>query len=300
MKIQNLKHLKTIFILAFQLYGFIAQCQGSDKSKSMSYTIAYGSKGICLTNAEGTSEVRLTNGDHGYPAWSPDGKKLAFYSYHDEKKTWSIHIINSDGTNKKRLTHAKNKWDSTPSWSSDGKKILFAREYKNSEEVWQYEIWIMNSDGSEETQIKPLVGGNPFFTPDGRIVFSAEFRDKKSEICIADIDGKNFSQLTNNDANEWHPKVSPDGKQVAFSSDRDGNHEIYVMNIDGSNQKRLTNIPTGDYGASWSPDGSQIIFQSKGEKGDKETNVYIINKDGSSLRKITSNTGWQPMWLKNN
>ena len=300
MKIQNLEHLKTIFILTFLLLSFIAQCQDSDNSKSISHTIAYGSKGICLTNVEGTSEVRLTNGDHGYPAWSPDGKKLAFYSYHDEKKTWSIHTINSDGTNKKRLTHAKNKWDSTPSWSSYGKKILFAREYKNSEEVWQYEIWIMNSDGSEETQIKPLVGGNPFFTPDGRIVFSAEFRDKKSEICIADVDGTNLVQLTNNDANEWHPKVSPDGKQVAFSSDTDGNHEIYVMNIDGSNQKRLTNIPTGDYGASWSPDGSQIIFQSKGEKGDKETNVYIINKDGSSLRKITSNTGWQPMWLKNN
>ncbi|MEP0266308.1 DUF5050 domain-containing protein [Dokdonia sp.] len=290
-----MKYIKAISIF-LTLLSVNSYCQNSETSKSVSYTIAYGSKGICLTDIEGTSEVRLTTGDHGYPAWSPDGKHIAFYAYHDGKKTWSIHTMNSDGTNKKRLTYAKNKWDSTPSWSADGKKILFAREYKNSEEIWEYEIWIMNSDGSEEMQIKSLVGGNPFFTPDGRIVFSAEFKNKESDIHIADVDGQNIIQVTNNDANEWHPKVSPDGQQIAFSSDKSGNREIYVMNIDGSNQKRLTKIPSG--GPSWSPDGSQIIFQTKGDKGDKKSNVYIINKDGSSLRKITSQGGWQAAWLK--
>lgn len=296
MKIQNLEHLKIVFILNFILYSSVALCQVSDKSKSISHTIAYGSKGICLTNVEGTSEVRLTNGDHGYPAWSPDGKQIAFYSYHDEKKTWSIHTVNSDGTNRKRLTYAKDKWDSTPSWSADGKKILFAREYRNSEGIKKYEIWIMNSDGSQEKQIKLLVGGNCSFTPDGRIVYSAEFKDKKSEICIADIDGKNITQLTHNNTNAWHPKVSPDGKQIAYSSDKDGTRKIYVMDIDGSNQKRLTNTRSG--GPSWSPDGSQIIFQSKGEGGNGKSNVYIINKDGSSLRKITSQGGWQVAWYR--
>jgi len=86
MKTKILIQKKALLILNFLLYSSVALCQVSDKSKSISHTIAYGSKGICLTNTEDTSEVRLTNGDHGYPAWSPDGKKLAFYSYHDEKK----------------------------------------------------------------------------------------------------------------------------------------------------------------------------------------------------------------------
>jgi TolB protein len=206
--------------------------------------------------------------------------------------------MNSDGTDKKRLTHAKNKWDSTPSWSADGKKILFAREYKDSEEIYHYEIWIMNSDGSDEKQIKSLVGGNPFFTPDGRIVFSSESKDKNNGIHIADVDGKNLEQLTSNEFNEWHPKVSPDGKQIVFSSNRDGNREIYVMNIDGSNQKRLTINNGSDGGPSWSPDGSQIIFLSKREKGNKKANLYIMNKDGAEVKKITNNGGWQPAWFK--
>jgi TolB protein len=282
-----------ILSIFLTLLSVNAYCQNSETSKSTSYTIAYGSNGVCLTNVEGTSVMRLTTGNDGYPAWSPDGKRIAMYSYHDEKKTWSIHTIDSDGTNRKRLTHAKNKWDSMPTWSPDGTKIVFAREYKDSKENWQYEIWIMNSDGSEQTQIKPLKGGGPSFTPDGRLLFHSEFKDKESEISIADIDGQNIIHLTDNEAEEWDPKISPDGKQIAFMSKRDGNREIYVMNIDGSNQKRLTNNNRSNGGPSWSPDGYQLIFQSE---RNEITHIHIMNKDGSSERKITS-TGWQPAWF---
>lgn len=260
-----------------------------------SYTIAYGSNGICLTNVEGTSMKRLTNGDHGYPAWSLDGKRIAFYSYHDEKKTWSIHMVNSDGTDRKRLTHAKYRKDNMPAWSPDGSTIVFAREYRDSTEIYQYEIWRMNADGSEQTQIKSLNGGGPSFLPDGRLLFHSEYRDKESEISIATIDGRNIIHLTNNEAEEWDAKISPDGRQIAFTSDRDGNHEVYVMNLDGSDQKRLTNNDVDDYGPTWSPDGSQIVFQSKGSKKGEKSSLYIMNKDGSSIRKVIS-SGWQPAW----
>ncbi len=297
MKTKKLKQVKVLLILT--LLSVNVYCQNSDKSKSTYYTIAYSSKEsgnveIYQRNTEGKSNIKSTNEKGGYLAWSPDGKHFAFYYKYDDKKTWSIHTMNSDGTNRKRLTHEKNKWDNSPAWSPDGRKIVFSREYKDSEKNWQQEIWIMNSDGSELSQIKSLKGGGPHFTPDGRIVFHSEFKDKKSEISIADIDGNNIVQLTSNEAEEWHPEVSPDGKQIAFMSDRDGNYEIYVMNIDGSNQKRLTNNDVGDWYPSWSPDGSQLIFSSL---RDGEKSIYIMNKDGSSVRKIISNAS-SPAWLK--
>ncbi len=296
MKIKSLKHVKPLFILTF-LLGCIAFCQESDKSKS--YTIGYTSLSsgiieIYQKNTEGKSTIKSTNENGGYVAWSPDGKRIAFYAKYDDKKTWSIHTMNSDGTNRKRLTHAKNKWDNAPDWSPDGTKIVFAREYKDAEGVWHPEIWIMNSDGSEQTQIKSLKGSNPYFTPDGKIVFSWEFEDKSSAISIADIDGKNIIRLTHNGAKEWHPDVSPDGKQIAFMSDRDGNFEIYIMDINGSNQKRLTYNDVRDSMPSWSPDGSQLIFISK---TDGIPTIYSMNKDGTSVKKIISNGG-QAAWLK--
>lgn len=272
-------------------------CQDSKKTNTIAYTaLSSGIVEIYQGSTEGKATIKSINVNGGYVAWSPDGKRITFYYKYDGKKTWSIHTMNSDGTNRKRLTYAKHKWDNAPDWSPDGKKIVFAREYKDSKGIWHPEIWIMNSDGSEQTQIKSLKGSNPYFTPDGRIVFSQEFEDKSSAISIADVDGKNIIRLTHNKgAKEWHPDVSPDGKQIAFMSDRDGNFEIYVMDIDGSNQKRLTYNDARDSMPSWSPDGSQLIFHTKmGENRD----IYMMNKDGSSVKKIISNGG-QAAWLKN-
>ncbi len=276
------------------------------KANLNSYSIAYsanetGNVEVYQRNTDGTSTIESTNEKGGYIASSPDGKRFAFYAKYDERKTWSIHTMNSDGSDMKRLTHKKNRWDNSPTWSPDGRKIAFSREYKNIDKVWQQEIWIMNSDGSELTQIKSLKGGAPYFTPDGRIAFHSEFEDKESEISIADVDGNNIIQLTDNDDKEEHPEVSPDGKHIAFMSDRDGNFEIYVMNIDGSNQKRLTNNDVDDWYPSWSPNGSQLIFGSNTNKdGDYKNgdwDIYMMNKDGSSVKKVIKN-GSQAAWLK--
>ena len=266
------------------------------EAESTQYKIAYVSmdtKNVKIYSGDtlDQSKTRDINAKGGYLAWSPDGKQFAFYAKYDDKKTWSIHTMNVDGSNRKRLTHAKNKWDSAPDWSPDGKKIIFAREYKDAEGVSHPEIWIMNSDGSDQTQIKSLKGSNPYFTHDGRIVFSSESKGNNSEISIANIDGSNIIQLTDNDAKEWHPDVSPDGKQITFMSNRDGNYEVYVMNIDGSNQKRLTNNDRDNWYPSWSPDGSKIIFSSvKDYKTGKD--IFVINKDGTSLRKLIPDSGY--------
>jgi len=286
-----------LLILIYTLSLNAAFAQGNkenDKSKSSPYTIAYSWSGINLTDNEGKSKSKIVK-NGGYSAWSPDGKRIAFYAKYDDRKTWSIHTMNSDGTDWKRLTHVKNKWDNSPTWSPDGTKIAFSREYEDSEKNWHEEVWIMNSDGSEQTQIKPIKGGGPYFTPEGRIVFHSAFKDKKSEISIADIDGNNIIHLIDNEAEEQHPEVSPDGMQIAFMSDRDGNKEIYVMNIDGSNQKQLTSGEGAKWYPSWSPDGSKIIFSSTSKDG--ERNIYMMNNDGSSVKKIISN-GTQAAWSK--
>lgn len=272
-------------------------CHDNNLASEGPYTIIYSAMnhdGFGIYIGDTKSEPKIKNietKDGGYFAWSPNGKKIAFYAKYDERKTWSIHTMNSDGTNVKRLTHEQYKWDSAPAWSPDGKKIAFARSYKDLEGMPQAEIWIMGSDGSEPTQIKALKGSAPYFTPDGRIVFCSESKGKKSELSIADMDGNHIVQLTDNDANEWHPDVSPDGKHITFMSDRDGNLEIYVMDIDGSNQKRLTHSDIDDWYPAWAPDGSKILFSSY-KNYQKDRHIYIMNKDGSSQKKIISNSGY--------
>lgn len=285
------KFSKTIFLLVLPI--LVSSC---GVKKDM---IAYSSKEldnreIYLTNTKGETKINLTNhsANDGYPEWSPNGKHIAFYSKYDGNKTWSIHTMNSDGSNRKRLTHEKNTWDSSPAWSLDGTKIVFAREYRDSEDVWHEEIWMMDADGNNKTRIKPLSGIAPSFLKDGRILFHS--KGPNSQICIANGDGSNIITITNNNAEDWQPRVSPNGKQIVFVSNRDGSQEVFVMNIDGSNQKRLTFSEAAKWHPCWVSNGSKILFASETERF---FDLYLMNKDGSQIKKIIDN-GSQPSILR--
>ncbi|HEY0075955.1 MAG TPA: Calx-beta domain-containing protein [Abditibacteriaceae bacterium] len=143
-----------------------------------------------------------------------------------------------------------------------------------------YEIYIMNDDGSEQTRLtnNTYFDGNPSVNANtGKIAFES-WREENYGIYIMDIDGSNQTQLTNNQEYAGDPSFSPDGSKITFVSMRDGNGEIYVMNADGSNQIRLTYHPAVDLAPSFSPDGSKIIFSSR---RNGRFLLYFMNADGS-------------------
>ena len=284
----NFKHLTPMLILTVMF-----MCVGCGKPKeALKITYCsniYGNFDVVISDVEGMKPQQITNRDQrdGYPAVSPDGKTIAFYGYYG-RETWSIHTINVDGSERKRLTHEENKLDSSPSWTPDGKQILFARV--DGEE---HEIWIMNADGSQQKQIEGISGGGPNITKAGRLLYYSHFPNK--EICIADIDGSNSIALTSNDTDDANPDMSPDGTKIAFMSDRDGSIEIYTMGADGSNQTRLT-FEGANWDPIWSPDGTRILFNGI---RDGNNDIFVMNSDGSSVINITDNdaSNTQPRWV---
>jgi len=285
-------------LLSFCFIGLTTGCQTNKISTSQPFSIIYGykegdNKSIYLSDEQGNRRIKVIdvpNNAGGYPAVSPTGKQIAFYGKYDKRKTWSIHIAGIDGTNMRRLTNLKNVWDYGPAFSPDGRTIAFGREYTDVNGVRQEEIWLMNADGSEQRQIKGLEGGAPEFMSDGRLLFHSKGRFSKTiatQISIANIDGSHLIQLTNDDTNNFNPKVSPDGKQIVYLSNRDGNQEVYVMNVNGSNQTRLTRNQIRDGDPAWSPDGSKIFFTSQNVFGIYD--IYKVHKDGSSTKRVLIN-----------
>jgi Tol biopolymer transport system component len=103
------------------------------------------------------------------------------------------------------------------------------------------------------------------------------------------------------------PAWSPDGQKIVFVEIHSG--DLYVINADGTNEARLTNLPsgysedaTGLYSPAWSPDGKRIAFArgtgpdtstvdssaSASAPAERLTGIYLINVDGTGLRKLTS------------
>lgn len=126
------------------------------------------------------------------------------------------------------------------------------------------------------------------------------------DLFIADADGGNVRQITNEKGYDAEATISTDGRKVVFTSVRNGDLDIYTMDADGKNVRQVTNEPGYDGGAFFSPDGTQIIYRAAHPTTDQELNdyrallarglvrpskldIFVMNADGSNKRRITNN-----------
>ena len=135
------------------------------------------------------------------------------------------------------------------------------------------------------------------------------------DIYVADLQGNIIDTLTDRPGYDAEPTVSPDGDQIVFTSTRSGDLELWTMNLDGSNKKQVTDMLGYDGGAFFSPDGERLVFRSSRPETDKERKVYkalldsglvkptemeiyVCNKDGSDLQKVTElgQANWAPFF----
>jgi dipeptidyl aminopeptidase/acylaminoacyl peptidase len=201
--------------------------------------------GIYIMNTDGTGQTRLTSGCFANrydssPSWSPDGDTLTFVeNILGGSSVWGSEIstINADGTGRRALGAS----GSGPVFSPDGTKIAYAKNYDGRDG-----IYIMNADGTEQTNLTPEEPSNatyrwdPAWSPDGeKVAFQVE-----GGVGVVNADGTGESKIINRGRN---PAWSPDGERIVFETDQglpadsaDPGSEIWTMNADGTGQTRLT------------------------------------------------------------
>lgn len=214
----------------------------SDRIPDTSYTARFQ---IYVMNSDGSSVNQLTFPDPArdsitghlldttsnfYPAWSPDGTKIAFGSTRDTNP--QIYVMEPNGANVVRLTYDPVA-AAQPAWSPDGTKIAFATQRHGNAE-----IYVMNADGSNQVNITNSTSSDlaPAWSPDGtKIAFQSD-RVGQSAVWVMDADGSDPVMLTDPQAQGGAPSWSPDGTRIAFEQDGD----LWIMNADGSRKVRIT------------------------------------------------------------
>ena len=239
-----------------------------------------GNLEIYVMDGDGSNQRRVTVNParDESPAWSPDGKKIAFVSNRNNvnKDHMQIWVIDADGKNPMRLTDGLVDWG--PDWSPDGTKIVY--------DALPAGITVIDADGKNKRRLENQGGAHPSWSPDGkRIVYTF------GQIYVMDADGRNSEQLTHDVGFKRMPRWSHDGTRIAYLA----NHRIWVMDSNGKNERRLTNVNSDEH-PTWSPDSESIAFHSF-QRG---VGIYVVDVTTGAVDTLLRDPGfgnYDPDWL---
>jgi len=228
-----------------------------------------------------------TTGDY-YPAFSPDGRRLAFARAVSFSAT-DLYVLEPLNGTARRLTFDGLTIDGL-AWAADSREIIFSSRRGGSFNS----LWKIRSSGGTPERVSAF--GEDIISPavsrDGRLAYTRRLDDMNIWKFTLDSAGRVISKapLIASTFRDSDPDYSPDGRRIAFTSGRNGSFGIWVSDIDGANARLL--FDGGAYvtgSPRWSPDGKRIVFDTRANDPARVGNpsIWMVDADGGQVRRLT-------------
>lgn len=224
----------------------------------------------------------------------PDRSRGYVWPLYPEMDLWQA---DADGENARLLFQSKG-YDAEATVCHRDGRVIFTSTMNGD-----LDLYVMDKDGKNPTQLTNTPGydGGAFFSPDcSRIVWRASrpegkeledyralleknlVRPSKLEIFVADADGTNVVQVTNNGAANFAPYLHADNERLLYVSNKHDpkgrDFDIYLIRTDGSGEERVTMNPTFDGFPMWTHDGKKLVFASNRNNAKPgDTNVFVAD-----------------------
>ncbi len=236
----------------------------------------------------GAQSVASVNEPIISPAWSPDGKKIAYVSFEQGK---AVVYVQDLLTGKRHIVANFRGSNSAPTWTPDGKRIAFVLSRDGHSR-----IHIVDEAGGSLTRVEASHGisTEPSFSPDGQQIIFTSDRGGSPQVYRMPVTGGQAERLTFEGNYNVSPHYSPDGKSFVYL-ERNGGHFNVAIQDFATGQSQLLTDGDLDQSPTFAPNGKLILYASiYGGRGI----LAIVSTDGRIKQRLTMQSGdiREPAW----
>ncbi len=250
---------------------------------------------IYISDYDGANQRRVTVGRslNIQPAWSPDGRSIAYTSYRRGLPNIFVsHIY--QGTFDEFPRPAGQAETFQPAWSPDGMRIAF---WSNRD--GNAELYIANRDGANPRRLttSPGIDESPTWSPSGTQLAFVSDRTGSPQIYTIGADGLGLRRVTTGDSYATRPTWSPlPFNEIAYSARTGPGFDIKVVDIATGQIRQLTFGEGTNESPVWAPNGRHLAFTST-RSG--KSQVFVMARDGKNLKQITTaGNNYYPDWSR--
>jgi len=247
---------------------------------------------LIVADADGENPRMILQSDRPLmsPAWSSDGKWLAYVSF--ERRVSAVYV-QEVSSGKRSMVSARAGINGAPAWSPDGKKLALTLSGNNG----NLDIYLLDLASQALTRITddPGIDTEAAFSPDGSAVYFTSDRSGSPQVYRQGIGGaERPKRITFTGSYNARPRVSPDGKQLAVLTLDNGAYRIAIQDL-GSGTVQVLSKGRQDESPSYAPNGAMVILAGR-ERG--QGVLQTVSIDGQTSFRLNADAGEvrEPVW----
>ena len=248
---------------------------------------------MMVADSDGFSprEILLSSDPILSPAWSPDGRYLAYVSFEDG---WSKVLVQEIDTGNRVKMSEYPGINGAPAWSPDGRQLALSLSHEGNSEIYVMDI---KNRRIQRLTHHSAIDTEPAWAPNGRsLIFTSE-RSGRPQIYRGPAAGGKAVRLIFEGRENSRPSMSPDGKNLLMVTNNGNGHQIGVFSMSNKRLRTLTSGPL-DESPTFAPNGSMALYATK--RGGREL-LEVVSADGRARQALRFQQGavrspaWSPV-----